>query len=211
MIFGVMRLMCVLLFTVSIPLLALLRFKQSKFPAWLLIMVATSMGWLLPYAYMSLRAPMINELDRAEREAAEEHRRPPSPPIQNPDGSVETSVGNPYGIGDLVPEAYHPIASLLYGPAYLACCWLAAWLLFHRGVPAERRRLWLVSIGVLLIEWTAILTDLIKPPEIFGDGVLIYGWNPFFGPQLTLPLALVTAWLLVTPRAAVPKRETGKS
>jgi hypothetical protein len=26
---------------------------------------------------------------------------------------------------------------------------------------------------------------------------LIYGWNPFFGPQLALPLAVLTTWLLV--------------
>jgi hypothetical protein len=75
MIFGVMRLMCVLLFTVSIPLLVLLRFKHSKFPARLLIMLATSMGWLLPYAYMSLRAPTDFEIThffslRAEERSA---------------------------------------------------------------------------------------------------------------------------------------------
>ena len=75
MIFGAMRLMCVLLFTVSIPLLVLLRFKHSKFPARLLIMLATSMGWLLPYAYMSLRAPTDFEIThffslRAEERSA---------------------------------------------------------------------------------------------------------------------------------------------
>jgi hypothetical protein len=43
--------------------------------------------------------------------------------------------------------------------------------------------------GALLIEWTAMLADLMKPPEIFGGGVLDYGWNPFFAPQLTLPSA----------------------
>jgi hypothetical protein len=52
---------------------------------------------------------------------------------------------------------------------------------------------------VILTEWTAIVVELIRirPPGIFSDGVLIFGWNPFFGPQLTLPLAVLIAWLVV--------------
>jgi hypothetical protein len=193
----VLRLACVVLFTTSIPLLVLARFKYSKFPAWLLITLATAVGWILPYTYMSLRAPMIRQIDRQERMAEEEYMRHPPPPIHNPDGSV--TIENPIGIGDLVPEVYHPVASLLYGPTYLVCCWLAARLFFLRCAPALRRRLLFVSIGALLVEWAAFISELIriKPPAIFSDEVFIYGWNSFFGPQLTLPLAMFTAWLLV--------------
>ena len=49
---------------------------------------------MLTYAHVSLRAPMIHAFDRAEREAAEEYLRHPPPP------SIETSVDNPYGIGE---------------------------------------------------------------------------------------------------------------
>ena len=122
--------------------------------------------------------------------------RHPPPPIQNPDGSI--SIENPIGMGDYLPEEYHPVASLIYGPAYLMCCWRAAWLFFRRCAPSLRRRILLVSGGVILAEGTAILGELVKirPPEIFSDEVLIYGWNPFFGPQLILPLAMLTAWLI---------------
>jgi len=163
--------------------------------------------------YMSLRAPMIREMDREERMAQEEYMRHPPPPIQNPDGSV--TVENPFGFGDYLPEEYHPVASLFYGPVYFMGCWPAAWLFFRRCTHGQRRRILLVSVGVLLVEWAAILGIMselirIRPPEIFSDGVLIYGWNPFFGPQLTLPLAVLTAWLgvvwLPTALAAVFKR-----
>src|SRR5580698_8370271 len=102
----------ILLFTASIPLLVLARFKYSKFPAWLLLVLATVFGWFLTYAHMSLRAPMIHAFDRAERQAAEQYMRHPSPPIRNPDGGW--TVDNPYEIGDYLPEVYHPVASLIY-------------------------------------------------------------------------------------------------
>jgi len=194
MIFAVLRLTCIVLFTASIPVLVLVRFKYSKVPAWILIALATASGWCLVYAHMSLRAPMLHAFDRAERQAAEEYMRHPPPPIRNPDGSW--TVDNPYAIGDYLPEVYHPVASLIYGPVYLAGCWFGAWLFFRRSSPDQRRRLFLVSIGVVLIEWTAIICEPLKPPAIFSDEVLIYGWNPFFGPQLTLPLALIAAWLI---------------
>jgi hypothetical protein len=197
MFFAELRLVCIALFTASIPLLVLARYKCPEFPAWLLIVLATASGWLLPYAHISLRGPMIEQLNREERLAAEEYMRHPPPPIQNPDGSI--TIENPLGMGDYLPEEYHPVASLIYGPAYLMCCWLAAWILFRRCAPRLRRRILLVSGGVILTEWTAIVVELIRirPPGIFSDGVLIFGWNPFFGPQLTLPLAVLIAWLVV--------------
>jgi hypothetical protein len=56
-----------------------------------------------------------------------------------------------------------------------------------------------------------MLVDLIRPPAIFGDRVFIYGWNPFYGPQLTLPLALLTAWLVVVLLPEASRRATGTS
>ena len=68
--------------------------------------------------------------------------------------------------------------------------------------PPRRRHILLVFGGVILIEW---------PPEIFSEGILIYGWNPVLGPQLTLPLAVITAWVmkpwLPTVLAAAPRRK----
>ena len=55
----------------------------------------------------------------------------------------------------------------------------------------------LISGGVLLLEWVTFLSEItkIKPTGIFGDN--FFALNSFFGPQLTLPLAMLTAWLVV--------------
>jgi hypothetical protein len=199
-VFGILRLACVVLFTLSIPLMVHARFRNPKFPTWLLILLAIASGWIFPFAHKALELPMHREFDREERVAAEEYmRHPPSPPppIKNADGSWETVVENPYGIGDWIEEHYHPVGSLLYGPTYLVVCWAAAWVFFRRCPSGARRRILLISGAVLLTIWIAVVGYLIKPPEIFNDGILVYGWNPFFGPQLTLPLALLTAWAFV--------------
>jgi hypothetical protein len=213
-VFGVLRLACVILFTLSVPLMVRARFRNPEFPAWRLILLAIALGWIFPFAHKMLERPMHQELDREERVAAEEYMRHPPPPIKNADGSWETVVDDPYGIGDWIAEDYHPVESLLYGPAYLLVCWFAAWVFFRRSSfearsrmstygdserfeRIETRRFWLISGAVLLTFWIAIVGYVIKPPEIFSDGILINGWNLFFGPQLTLPLALLTAWLLV--------------
>jgi hypothetical protein len=140
MMFAELRWACIALFTASIPLLVLARYKYPEFPAWLLIVLATALGWTLPYAHISLRGSMIKEVDREQRAAAEEYMRHPPPAIQNPDGSY--TIENPLGIGDYLPEAYHPVASLIYGPAYLMCCWIAAWPFFRPcgpELPKSRR------------------------------------------------------------------------
>lgn len=202
-VFGVLRLACVILFTLSVPLMVRARFRNPEFPAWRLILLAIALGWIFPIAHKMLERPMHQELDREERVAAEEYMRhppPPPPPSRNANGSVETAVDNPYGIGDWIEEDYHPVESLLYGPAYLGGCWLAAWAYFRRSTPPRLRRpILLVAAGLLLVAWAAIIGERvrIKPPGIFSDGIFIYGWNPFFGPQLTLPLALLASWLLV--------------
>jgi hypothetical protein len=197
---GVLRLACVILFTLSVPLMVRARFRNPEFPAWRLILLAIALGWIFPFAHKMLERPMHQELDREERLAAEEYMRhppPPPPPIKNADGSWETVVENPYGIGDWMEEDYHPVGSLLYGPAYLVVCWAAAWVFFRRSPFEARNRILLISGAVLLTFWIAVVGYVIKPPEIFSDGILINGWNLFFGPQLTLPFALLTAWLLV--------------
>jgi hypothetical protein len=200
--FEELRWACIALFTASIPLLVLARFKYSEFPAWPLIVLAIGLGWIFPYAYSSLWSPMIQEEEHARRAAeedvAEEYRRHPPPPVRTPDGHYETIVENPYALVDYAWEEYHPVASLLYGPAYLMSCWLAIWLFLRRSASNQRRAILLVMGGVMLGEWIAIIGGLIKfrPPEIFSDGVLMDNWNLFFGP-LTLPLAALIAWLVV--------------
>jgi hypothetical protein len=193
----VLRLACVILFTLSVPIMVRARFRNPQFPAWRLILLAIAVGWILPFAHKTLERPMHEELEREQRVAAEEYMRHPPPPTKNADGSGETVVENPYGIGDWIEEDYHPVQSLLYGPAYLAVCWVAAWVFFRRGPFEARSRILLISGAVLLTFWIAVVGYVINPPGIFSDGILINGWNLFFGPQLTLPFALLTAWLLV--------------
>jgi hypothetical protein len=196
-VFGVLRLACVVLFTLSVPLMVRARFRNPEFPAWLLILLAIASGWIFPFAHKTLERPMHQEFDREARVAAEEYMRHPPPPIKNADGSWETAVENPYGIGDWIAEDYHPVESFLYGPAYLVVCWVAAWVFFRRSPSEARSRILLISGAVLLTFWIAVVGYVINPPEIFSDGILINKWNLFFGPQLTLPLALLTAWLSV--------------
>jgi hypothetical protein len=200
---------CVSIFTVSIPLVLLARYRYPEFPAWHFIVLATVLGWVLANAHAGIEHLWVDAERREESAALHEAILHPPPPVKMADGSWV--IDGP-GIGEFLWEEYHPVAAMIYGPAYLLGCWLAAWAFFRRSSLRLRRAILLVSIGVLLAAWTTILGELIeiKPPDIFSDGVYIYGWNPFFGPQLTLPLAVLTAWLVVawlpTAVAGVLKR-----
>jgi hypothetical protein len=190
------------IFTALIPLLVLVRFKYSEFPATPLVVLAIGLGWIIPYVYTSLWNPMILEVEHARRaaeaDAAEERRLHPLPPIRGSDGTYETVVENRYGLVDYAGEEYHPVVSLLYGPAYLVCCWLAIRLFLHRSAANQRRAIVIVTAGVITAEWVAIFGGLIKirPPEMFSDGVSMDNWNVFLSPT-TLPLAALAAWLVV--------------
>ena len=200
---------CVATFTASIPLLVLAHYRYPESPARHFIVLAAVLGWVLANARAGIQHLWVDAERREEWIAFDEAVRHPPPPVLQPDGSLVT---NGPGIADFLWEEYRPVTATIYGPAYLLGCWLAAWAFYRRSSPHPKRTIMLVSLGVLLAAWTAILGELIKikPPDIFGDGVFIYGWNPFFGPQLTLPLALLTAWLLVawlpTTLARVSKR-----
>jgi hypothetical protein len=192
-----LQLACVAIFTVSIPLLVLARYRYPEIPtARLLIVLATVFGWGLANAHAGLEHLWVDAERREEWAASDEAIRHPPPPVELPDGSIE--ISNP-GISEFLWEEYHPVTAMIYGPAYLGGCWLAAWALFRRSTPRLRRPILLVSAGMLLAASAAIIGELIKikPPGIFSDGVFIYGWNPFFGPQLALPLAVLTTWLVV--------------
>jgi len=194
--FEALQLACVAIFTVSIPMVVLARYRYPELPAWYFIVLAAALGWVLANAHAGFQHLWVDAERQEELVAWHEAIRHPKPPIEMPDGSVESEVGP--GIGEYLWESYQPVTAIIYGPAYLLGCWLAAWA-FFRSAPRLRRLILLVSGGVLLAGSTAILGELIKikPPDIFSDGVFIYGWNPFFGPQLTLPLTLLTAWLVV--------------
>lgn len=192
-----LQLACVVIFTVSIPLLVLARYRYAEIPtARLLLVLATVLGWGLANAHAGLEHLWVDAERREEWAAFDQAIRHPPPPVELPDGSIE--IGNP-GIAEYLWEEYHPVTAIIYGPAYLGSCWLAAWAIFRRSSPGVRRPILLVSAGMLLAVWAAIIGELIKikPPGIFSDGVFIYGWNPFFGPQLALPLAGLTTWLVV--------------
>jgi hypothetical protein len=207
--FEVLRWFCVALFTVSIPLLVLARHKHPEYAGSHLIVLATLFGWALANAHAGAQHLEVDAERLEESAAFHEAIRNPPPPVKMADGSW-TIIGP--GISEFWWEEYHPVTALIYGPSYLFGCWLAAWAFFRRSPPRLRRAMFLISIGVLLTAWTAILGELvkIKPPVIFSDGVFIYGWNPFFGPQFTLPLAVLAAWLIVawlpTALARVYKR-----
>ena len=187
---------CVAIFTASIPLVVLAQYKYPEFPAWHYIVLAAVLGWVLANAHTGIQHLWVDAERREEFAAFNEAIRNPQAPVLQPDGSW--IIDGP-GIADFLWEEYHPVTAIIYGPAYLLGCWLAAWAFFRRSSPRLRRAILLVSIGALLAAWTTILGELIKikPPSIFSDGVSIYGWNPFFGPQLSLPLALLVAWLVV--------------
>jgi hypothetical protein len=202
---------CVAIFTASIPLVLLAHYRYPESPVWHFIVLAAVLGWVLANAHAGIQHLWVDAERREELAAFDEAIRNPEPPVLQPDGSW--AIGGP-GIADFLWEEYRPVTAMIYGPAYLLGCWLAAWAFFRRSSPRLRRAILLVSIGVLLAAWTAILGERIKikPPDIFSDGVFIYGWNPFFGPQLTLPLALLTVWLVLawlpTALARVSKRPT---
>jgi hypothetical protein len=201
--FEELRTACVAVFTVSIPLLAVVRFK-SEFPVWLLIILATALGWFLPYAHMSMREPMIRQADRERTAMQEEYERHPWPVTAATDPAK-----NPFSFADYVPEPYHPVASLAYGPVYLMGCWLAAWLYFCRSGSGQRRRILMVSGGVLFAEWAAMIAYIVKSESHpnFIDRLLFSWWDRFLGPQLTLPLAMIVAWLVAAwlPTAVAAK------
>ncbi len=194
---GVLRLVCVLLFTLLIPLLVRKRFRNPRFRTWQIVLLAVALGWIFPFAHKMLERPMHRAFDREEQLAAEEYMRHPPPPVRNADGSYETTVDNPYGIGDWTSEEFHSFQALFYGPTYLLMCWVAAWAFLRRSAFEARIRILLMSGAVLLTVWIAVVGYVINPPAIFSDGIFVNGWNSFFGPQLTLPASLITAWLFV--------------
>lgn len=195
LLFAVLRLACVLLFTLLIPLLVRKRFRNPGFRTWRIVLLAVALGWIFPFAHKMLERPMHQAFDREEQLAAEEYMRHPPPPIRNADGSYETAVDNPYGMVDWISEDFHPVQALFYGPTYLLMCWVAAGALSRRSAFEARSRILLISGAVLLTFWIAVVGYVINPPAIFSDGIFANGWNSFFGPQLTLPAALITAWL----------------
>lgn len=107
--FEVLQLTCVVLFTLLIPLMVRKRFRNPEFPTWQMILLAIALGWIFPCAHKTLERPMHQAFDREEWLAAEEYMRHPPPPIENAAG--ETVVENPFGVGDWIAEDYHPIES----------------------------------------------------------------------------------------------------
>src|ERR1700692_2170862 len=140
-----LQLACVIIFTVSIPLLVLARYRYTEIPtARLLIVIATVLGWGLANAHAGLEPLWVDAERREEWAAFDEAIRHPPPPVALPDGSIE--ISNP-GIGEFLWEEYHPVTAMIYGPAYLGGCWLAALGLFRRSTPPLRRAIFFVSAG----------------------------------------------------------------
>jgi hypothetical protein len=90
-VFEVLRVACVISFTLSVPLMVFARFRNPEFPVWGLTPFAVALGWIVPFSRKILERPMHREFDREQRVAAEEYMRHPRPPI-----AAETGRHRPY-------------------------------------------------------------------------------------------------------------------
>jgi hypothetical protein len=114
-------------------------------------------------------------------------------------GTTETTIENPCGIGDWIRDEYQPWLGLLYGPVYLLCCALPYWLLIERRPSINvKRQIILLAVGTFVIEWAVILRqhaadllasinlDILWPLRQYIDARL---WVP-----LTIAIAFLVAW-----------------
>jgi hypothetical protein len=124
-----LQLECVAIFTVSIPMLVLVRYRYPEFPAWHFIVLAAVLGWVLANAHAGVQHLWVDAEHREELAAFDEAVRHPQPPVKQPDGSWVISGA---GIADFLWEEYQPVTAIFYGPAYLVGCFLASWAILHQ-------------------------------------------------------------------------------
>jgi hypothetical protein len=182
----------------SVPLILAYRGRRSDVP-WILIFVsATALGWILSNASVFLQHAEIDEQRIEERvcfNAPEEG--PEAVPVVTANGTTETIVENPCGIGDWIRDEYRPWLGLLYGPVYLFCCALPYWLLIvRRPSTGLKRQIVLLAVGVFVIEWTAILGQ--RTTDFLGSVNLDTLWSlrDYLDPHLWVPLTIAVAFLV---------------
>jgi hypothetical protein len=195
---------CVALFWLSVPLLLVYRGLRSDIPWVFVIVSATALGWILSNASVLFQHAAIDE-ERMEELAcfAAPYDENKSVAVVNANGITETVVENPCGIGDWIREKYKPWAGLLYGPLYLFCCALPYWLIVvRRPSLGLRRRMVLLAVGVLVVEWAAILGNC---TAVFGERFSpdsYWSLCDYIDPHIRLPLTIAVAslvsWALTT-------------
>jgi hypothetical protein len=190
---------CVALFWLSVPLLLVYRARRSDIPWVFVIVSATALGWIFSNASVFFQHAAIDEQRLDERACSTApYVENKGVAVVNADGMTETVVENPCGIGEWLREQYKPCAGLFYGPLYLLCCSLPFWLIVVRRPPLKvGRQMALLAVGILLVEWAAIL----------GNCTAVFGERTFPGPydqlcnnvdQYTWPPATIFAAFLVS-------------
>jgi hypothetical protein len=170
---------------------------------WVFVIVsATALGWILSNASVFFQHAAIDE-ERMEELAcfAAPHDENKGVAVVNANGTTETVVENPCGIGDWIRENYKPWAGVLYGPLYLLCCSLPYSLIFVRRPSLKvGRQMVLLAVGILVVEWAAILRNC---TAVFGERIrpgymdqICNNVDPQIGLPLTIATAFFASWLV---------------
>jgi hypothetical protein len=201
-VYAALTLACTALFWLSVPLLLVYRGRRSDIPWAFIIASATALGWILSNASVFLQHAAIDE-ERMEELAcfAAPYDENKGVAVVNADGMTETVVENPCGIGDWIREKYKPWVGLLYGPLYLLCCALPYWLIVVRRPSLSlRRQMLLLAVGILVVEWVAILG---RCTAVFGERFSPDSYwslcdyiDPHIGLPLTIAVAFLASWLV---------------
>ena len=197
-----LRLACVALFWLSVPLLLVYRGLRSDIPWVFVVVSATVLGWILSNASVFFQHAAVDE-ERMEERACftAPHVENKGVVVVNVDGTVETVVENPCGIGEWIREQYKPWAGLFYGPLYLLCCALPCWLIVVRRLSLKvGRQMVLLAVGILAVEWTAILGNC---TAVFGERIrpgyidqICDNVDTYTGLPLTIATAFLASWLV---------------
>ncbi len=179
----------------GVPALLVARAKKPNLPWWVVVVSAVVIGWIAANGNVLVQHLAIDETRRLE-ELCFSNPSPVKPhEVIAADGTSETVVDNPCGIGEWIVPRYEPTKGLLYGPLYLLVCSLPYWLIMaRRSAPGLTRQIVWLAAATFLVEWTAITSFLARGSH-FGEG---YEMDPYIWPPLTVPVALFTAWLVVT-------------
>jgi hypothetical protein len=186
------QIVCVVVFWVGMPLLLAARVRRPSMSWWLVIALATALGWLAVNAaiygqHRAIAAQIEQDGIAAQNALNETHA------VFN---GREMIVENPYPFRDYIVLSYRPLGGLAYGGLYLLACALPYWLMaVRRRITGARTSFALMAVGVFAIQWTLILGDISRRGIHSIDVVLL---DPFLSPPMTISIALVTSWILVT-------------
>lgn len=188
---------CNLLYWASVPLLLVYRGRRSDVP-WIFILVsATALGWILANASVFFQHAAINQGRIEERECFSDPLYKSNSTELDKNGVTETIVENPCALGDWISDSYKPWLGLLYGPVYLLCCALPYWLLIvRRPTTGLKLRMVLLSVGVFVTEWTAILGQRTADFLVSAKLDALSSLRDYLDPHLWVPPTIAVAFLV---------------